>query len=142
MDDGSSGATSALPARRSSALARFACLAYLVLVVYASLTPWSGWRDIGIGAFAYLTAPWPERVTRFDVIVNVLGYVPFGLLVVLALYPSPRGVAAVALALVAAVPSKRCRPSCRAGFRPRSTWSRTWRGRCWAPRSARGGPAP
>ncbi len=93
----------AAPLRRASPLARFACFAYLVLVIYASLTPWSGWRDVGVGAFAYLTAPWPERVTRFDFIVNVLGYFPFGMLVVLALYPQPRGPAAVLLALAAAV---------------------------------------
>jgi len=89
------------PLRRVSPLARLACFAYVVLVIYASFTPWTGWRDVGVGAFAYLTAPWPERVTRFDVIVNVLGYMPVGLLVVLALYPQPRGIAAVLIALAA-----------------------------------------
>src|SRR5262249_17799964 len=52
-------------------------------------------------AFAYLTAPWPNRITRFDVIVNVLGYFPFGLLVVLTLYPRWRGVTVVLIALLA-----------------------------------------
>ena len=60
--------------RRSSPVARLACLAYVVLIIYASFTPWSGWRDLGVGAFAYLSARWPERVVRFDAIVNVLGY--------------------------------------------------------------------
>jgi VanZ family protein len=86
--------------RRSSPLARLACFAYTVIVVYASLTPWTGWRDVGVGAFAYLTA-WPDRVSRFDAIVNVLGYVPFGLLFVLALHPKRRGGVAIALALLA-----------------------------------------
>lgn len=87
--------------RRSSPLARLACFAYVVLVVYASFTPWTGWRDVGVGAFAYLSAPWPERVTRFDAVVNVAGYLPFGLLFVLAVHPRVRGPAAIALALAA-----------------------------------------
>ncbi len=41
------------------------------------------------------------RVVRFDVAANVLGYVPFGLLGVAALYPRLRGAAAFALALAA-----------------------------------------
>ncbi|MCS7100943.1 MAG: VanZ family protein [Burkholderiaceae bacterium] len=85
--------------RRGSPLARLACAAYALLIVYASLAPWSGWRDLGVGPFAFLWAPWPEYVTHFDVAVNVLGYLPFGALLVLALYPRLRGGAAVAVAL-------------------------------------------
>jgi VanZ family protein len=85
--------------RRASPLARLACLAYAVLIVYASLAPWTGWRDLGVGPFAYLGAPWPSHVTRFDIAVNVLGYLPFGAFAVLALHPRVRGVAAVAIAL-------------------------------------------
>ncbi|HUL64506.1 MAG TPA: VanZ family protein [Burkholderiaceae bacterium] len=88
-------------ARRASPVARLAFLAYTVLVVYASLTPWTGWRDVGVGAFAYLSAPWPDRVMRFDVVVNVLGYIPFGMLVVLALRPQPRGAKAILIAAAA-----------------------------------------
>ena len=87
--------------RRSSPVARLACLAYVVLIIYASFTPWSGWRDLGVSAFAYLSAPWPERIVRFDTIVNVLGYMPFGMLVVLALHPGPRGKTAILIALAA-----------------------------------------
>lgn len=89
--------------RRRSPLARLAWLAYLVLVVYASLAPWSGWRDLGVSAFAYLTAPWPQHVTSFDVVVNVLGYAPLGALTVLALHPRVRGLAAVVLAVALGV---------------------------------------
>lgn len=88
---------------RASPLARLGWLAYVVLVAYASLAPWSGWRDIGAGAFAWVGAPWPRYVTRFDVLVNVLGYVPVGALGVLALHPRVRGAAAVAAATLAAV---------------------------------------
>lgn len=86
---------------RASPLARLACLVYAVLIVYASLAPWSGWRDLGVGPLAYLGAPWPSHVTRFDVVVNVLGYLPFGALAVLALHPRVRGAAAVAIAVLA-----------------------------------------
>lgn len=103
MQDGPSASPDLAPPRRTSPLARLAFLAYVVLLIYASLTPWSGWRDVGVGAFAYLSAPWPERVTRFDIVVNVLGYLPFGLFAVLALYPRPRGAAAIAIAVGAAI---------------------------------------
>lgn len=63
---------------RSSALARILALAYTVLVVYASLHPFSGWRDSGLSLFAFLNAGWPRYYTGFDLLVNVLAYVPLG----------------------------------------------------------------
>lgn len=95
----SSGLTSSWRAR-GSPLARSAWLAYALLLVYSGLAPWSGWRDLGLDPFAYLSAPVPRYLTRFDLIVNVLAYIPFGALVVLALHPRVRGVAVVALATV------------------------------------------
>ncbi|HEU0203479.1 MAG TPA: VanZ family protein, partial [Burkholderiaceae bacterium] len=89
--------------RRASPFARLAFVVYVVLVVYASLAPWSGWRDLGISAFAYLSAPWPKHVTQFDVIVNVLGYLPFGALGVLAVHPRVRPLLAVAGVALAGV---------------------------------------
>jgi VanZ family protein len=89
--------------RRASPLARTALLAYGVLIVYAGLAPWSGWRDLGVSPFAYLTSPVPRHITAFDLIVNVLGYLPFGALLVLALHPRVRGGAALALATAASV---------------------------------------
>jgi VanZ family protein len=84
-------------------MARAACGVYGLLLAYSGLAPWSGWRDLGIDALAYLTAPVPHYVTRFDLVVNVLAYVPFGALVVLALYPRMRGVWAVAAAALSGV---------------------------------------
>ncbi len=55
-------------------------LAYAALIVYASLYPFSEWRDQGISPWAYLTAPWPRYWTVFDIGINVAGYVPFGFL--------------------------------------------------------------
>ena len=84
--------------RRASPLARGALLAYAVLIVYAGLAPWSGWRDLGVSAFAYLASPLPRHVTAFDLIVNIVGYLPFGALAVLALHPRLRGLPALAVA--------------------------------------------
>jgi VanZ family protein len=83
-------------------LARILLAVYAVLTAYATLYPMEGWRDAGVSAFTYLSAPWPRYVTRFDVAVNVLGYVPFGFLAVAALHPRVRGIPAFALASGAA----------------------------------------
>ncbi len=83
----------------ASAFARIAFAVYALLVVYASLYPLEGWRDHGLSPFAYLTSAWPRYVTGFDLAANVLGYLPFGFLCVLALHPRLRGVAAFATAL-------------------------------------------
>ena len=53
---------------RSSPLARGALVVYVLLVLYSGLAPWSGWRDLGVAPFAYLTAPVPRHVTTFDVL--------------------------------------------------------------------------
>ncbi|WP_175994319.1 VanZ family protein [Burkholderia vietnamiensis] len=79
---------------RASSLALQAFAAYAALVVYASLYPFEGWVSLGIGPFDYLFAPLQRYVTVFDVATNVLGYMPFGALGVLALHPRWRGVAA------------------------------------------------
>jgi len=86
---------------RASPLARFLVLAWILLAIYASLYPLSDWRDPGVSAFAFLTAPWPRYVTALDLTMNVAAYLPFGALCVLALYPRVRGVGAVMTALAA-----------------------------------------
>ncbi|MGF6655435.1 VanZ family protein/drug/metabolite transporter superfamily protein YnfA [Paraburkholderia youngii] len=86
--------------RRPSTLARRALLLYAALIVYGSWYPFSGWRSLGIAPFAYLFDPMPQYLTAFDVVTNVLGYMPFGALVVLAVYPRWRGTLTVALAFV------------------------------------------
>jgi VanZ family protein len=88
---------------RASPIARAACAVYGMLLFYSGLAPWSGWRDLGIHPLAFLTAPLPRYTTTFDLVVNVVAYVPLGALVVLALYPRRRGVTAVALATLAAM---------------------------------------
>ncbi|HMG58160.1 MAG TPA: VanZ family protein, partial [Burkholderiales bacterium] len=70
-----------------STLARYLFVAYVLLVVYASLHPFSGWRDRGLPPFAFLTAPLPRPILVFDVVANIIGYMPLGFLAVLAVYP-------------------------------------------------------
>ncbi|HEV8096837.1 MAG TPA: VanZ family protein, partial [Burkholderiales bacterium] len=78
---------------------RLALGVYVLLVAYASLHPLSGWRDPGTPALAFLTAPLPRWVTPFDVVSNVLGYLPLGALCTLALHPRWKGFAAILAAL-------------------------------------------
>ena len=58
---------------------------YTALIVYASLYPFSGWRDQGLMPFDFLTAPWPRYWSQFDTVANFVGYVPLGFLMALAL---------------------------------------------------------
>ena len=55
----------------------------MALIVYASLYPFSGWRDQGIAPWEFLWSPWPKYWTGFDVAANVAGYVPLGFLLAL-----------------------------------------------------------
>ena len=87
------------PSLRESPLARFLFAAYVLLVVYASLYPLAGWREPAGSAFAFLGASWPRYVTAFDVAANFFGYLPYGLLCVLALRPRVRPAAAVLVTL-------------------------------------------
>ena len=59
-------------------------LAYASLIVYASLYPFSEWRNQGIVPWAFLSAPWSRYWTWFDVVSNVLGYMPMGFLLTLS----------------------------------------------------------
>ncbi|MRD73417.1 VanZ family protein [Rhodocyclus tenuis] len=69
---------------RSGALPRYLALAYLLLIVYASLHPFTDWRDLGLSPFAFLDGGWPRYWTGFDLAINVLAYLPLGFLLTLA----------------------------------------------------------
>ncbi|HEX4235061.1 MAG TPA: VanZ family protein [Caldimonas sp.] len=72
-----------MPRHRSSAVP----LAWLygALIVYASLYPFVGWRVPGVGPLDFLLLGWPRYWTWFDIISNLLGYLPFGFLLFVAL---------------------------------------------------------
>jgi VanZ family protein len=83
--------------------------AYVVLVVYASLYPFAGWRNQEIPPWDFLFAGWPRYWTGFDVAANVVGYVPLGFLLALSFirrgnvrfFASHPNIAAVAVAFAA-----------------------------------------
>lgn len=87
-------------ALQASAFSRGALLAYLLLIVYASLYPFSGWQNMGLPLQTYLFAGMPRYWTGFDVATNILGYIPLGILTVFSLYPKIRRIGAIVLALL------------------------------------------
>lgn len=81
-------------------LPRYLAGAYTLLVVYASLHPFSGWHDNGTPLLAYLTAAWPRYWTGFDIAANMLAYLPLGFLWTSVLHPWRGNFVAVVLALL------------------------------------------
>lgn len=76
-------------------------LGVICLTIYISLYPFSDWRDAGTPWWGFLTAPLPRVVTAVDLLGNMLAYIPFGLLGVMALREG-LGVWAAALAVLIA----------------------------------------
>jgi len=90
-------------AHRSSATAL--ALAYMALVLYASLYPFTDWRwppGMAVGDLARL--PWPRWTDHFDVGFNLLGYAPLGALLLLAVRRSG-GAMTSALVVALGVPA-------------------------------------
>ena len=77
-------------------------LVYAVLIVFASLFPFEGWRAQGIDPLVFFTARIPPPYwTWFDVNTNIVGYAPLGFLLALALLRTGWPRAAVPLAALA-----------------------------------------
>ena len=98
MSDEAISAEVAAGRSRGSPIVRAALMAYLLLIIYASWFPFTGWRDTGVPPLAFLNLVKQRYFTGFDVGVNIAGYIPFGMLLVLSFYPRVRGVWAVLLA--------------------------------------------
>jgi VanZ family protein len=60
-------------------------IGYALFISYASLSPFQGWREQGLSFSDVLSAPLRLTFTSFDAAINLLAYLPFGLLVSLAL---------------------------------------------------------
>jgi VanZ family protein len=56
---------------------------YALAVVYASLQPFGPWLEPPPGTRYFLLGPWPTRVTRYDIALNVIAYAPLGFFVAL-----------------------------------------------------------
>jgi VanZ family protein len=66
-------------------LRRYLIAGYTLLIIYASLSPFTGWREQGLEFSAILAAPLGQTYTPFDAVTNLLAYLPFGLLLGLTL---------------------------------------------------------
>jgi VanZ family protein len=66
---------------RRRSLASWLALAYALLVGYASLYPFAVWQlPPGTDLLDVLSLPWPRWWLGFDVVSNLLGYLPLGLM--------------------------------------------------------------
>ncbi|HTS21935.1 MAG TPA: VanZ family protein [Casimicrobiaceae bacterium] len=72
--------TTAHPASR---LPQYLALLYGLMIVYASLEPFSGWMAPLPGTPYFLLAPERARFTRFDVAINLIAYAPYGFFIAL-----------------------------------------------------------
>jgi VanZ family protein len=91
-----------MPQRRAS-LATPLALVYALLVLYASLYPFAGWRwPPGQNVSTLVLLPWPPWRDDFDQWANLWGYLPLGLLATVAARRSGLGWLATALAGLAA----------------------------------------
>ena len=72
---------------------------YTLFIVYGSLSPFSGWRGQGLDFIEVLRAPFLLTYTAFDTVINLLAYMPFGLLVGLMLRTRFSALASVILGL-------------------------------------------
>ena len=72
------------PIRSPSSAAPLAAV-WLGVVVYASLFPFSGWRwPAGMAGAELLLLRWPRYFIPFDIVSNLLAYLPLGALLALA----------------------------------------------------------
>jgi VanZ family protein len=74
-------------------------IGYALFIAYVSLSPFSGWREQGLDFVDVLRTPLLSTYTAFDAAINLLSYLPFGLLVGLALRARFSAVASLAGAL-------------------------------------------
>ncbi len=96
-----SPATSPEPSRQRT-IALPWLLAWSLLIIYASLFPFEGWRmSTGASMLQWLALPWPTWRVRFDEIANLLAYVPLGALATVVLLRWGNGTVAAALWAVA-----------------------------------------
>ena len=56
---------------------RGALIIYVLVIIYASLNPFIGWR----APESFTLFSWPRYITAFDIVLNVLAYIPLGALV-------------------------------------------------------------
>lgn len=65
---------------QSSGLTGYLIAFYLILIAYVSLTPFGSWYTPTQAPWTFLWQGWPKYFTRFDLAINFIAYLPFGLL--------------------------------------------------------------
>lgn len=75
----------ALAKKPSPRLSLWLLLVYFLFIVYASLSPFTGWRDAAFSFSDVLQQPLLQTYTGFDALLNVVSYIPLGLLLGLSL---------------------------------------------------------
>lgn len=80
-----------------------AALAYILVIVYASLQPFIDWRGLSGNFGDFLLEPWPRWITVDDVLFNFAAYLPLGFLLALALSARWSTQVAVVLSAIACV---------------------------------------
>jgi len=68
-----------------SLLRRYLLAGYVLMVVYASLSPFIGWQEQGLDYLDVLSSPFRQTYTAFDATINFLAYLPLGMLLALTL---------------------------------------------------------
>lgn len=71
-----------------SPVSRISLVAYVFLIVYASWYPFVDWHFEKMPAFFSQFIQWPRYWTMFDASINVIGYMPLGVLIVFSLHPT------------------------------------------------------
>ncbi|MGP1609948.1 MAG: VanZ family protein, partial [Burkholderiales bacterium] len=80
-----------------------AALAYILIIIYASLQPFVDWRGLSVGFGNFLFEPWPRWINVEDVLFNFAAYLPLGFLLALALSARWSAKTAVVMATIACV---------------------------------------
>lgn len=87
--------------RSRTSLRHYLTAGYALFIVYASLSPFSGWQEQGLEFSAVLGSPLGQTYSWFDAASNYLAYLPFGLLLSLTLRARVNPVWSVVLATLA-----------------------------------------
>lgn len=87
---------------RRALLRRYLLACYVLMIIYASLSPFADWQAPTISFWQVLAAPLHQAYTAFDALTNWLAYLPLGLLLALTLMLRYRVGHSLALATLAA----------------------------------------
>lgn len=83
-------------------------IVYALFIVYASLSPFTGWREQGLNFADVLDMPLRLTYTAFDTTANLLAYLPFGFLVCLVFRARFGAAASVGLATLIGMSLSAC----------------------------------